>query len=338
MTSDITVTPQQYMEQIAAIMARYSVEIPEGPGRAQTPPPSSPGAYRTDHSLPQLSAPLGPLSLDTLMTAIGHEARKNAVRASADSIKTMGDEQQRVGKEQLAQLKEHMEKIEKQKHMSFWERAFSVFTAVLGAIASAVTIAAGVLSCNPLLVAGGVMGALMTVNSVMEMASGGKIGLGAAVTALAKACGASDEAAQWIGFGVQMALVVASAAISVGGALKGAEAMKKAAEMGMKVNDILGKSLKISMGTEIASSALGAGSGTVGIFSSLNAYGANENMVNHRKLEAAMEHIREAIRTEHDFLEAQVKLADKLIGDVADIVRGCNQTQQAIMRANPALA
>ena len=65
--------------------------------------------------LPTLPAPAGPLSLDTLLSSIGDEVRRQTCRDGVASIEIKGEQQAEINKKELEELAKQLQhKIKKQ--------------------------------------------------------------------------------------------------------------------------------------------------------------------------------------------------------------------------------
>ena len=62
--------------------------------------------------LPSLPAPAGPLSLDTLLSAIGYETRQQACRDGVNSLELKGEQQAEVNKKELEELQKQTERTQ----------------------------------------------------------------------------------------------------------------------------------------------------------------------------------------------------------------------------------
>ena len=98
--------------------------------------------------LPTLPAPAGPLSLDTLLTAIGNETRKQACRDGVNSIELKGEQQAEINQKELDELKKQLESLAKKSVADGFLKAFSIIGAIIGAVASVASIAVGAATGN----------------------------------------------------------------------------------------------------------------------------------------------------------------------------------------------
>ena len=203
-------------------------------------PPAADGKTVPPSDLPTLEAPAHALSIERLVAAIGNEMRRQGVREGLDAIDSQAQEIDQKYSEKLAEI---AKEIDKKENQSIWDKICKVFRCIgmaLGFIASIATIAAGSAMGNPALIVAGVAALLLTIDSVVSEATGGKVSLSAGFTELGKVFGLSDNTAKWFGFGMNMALTVAAVAISFGGAAasSAASAVRGATDLGAKLLNI----------------------------------------------------------------------------------------------------
>ena len=203
---------------------------------------------------------------------------------------------------------------------------------IVGAIASAATLAVGVATANPLLIAGGVAGMVMTVDSAMGMATDGKVCISGGITAACTACGMDEEAAKWVGMGVSMALNIATIVFNVGGA----------ARMGAVTADMASKAMqalaRTSMITNLVNGVNGVAKGATTIASGVYSYQISQSKADYKVLEAILERIRTSIDFDRDMVEAEMQRANDLLAAVNEIVESCNTTQTSVLTMNPTMA
>lgn len=280
--------------------------------------------------LPDLPNPcMEALSIETLVSALNNEARRQGVQAAVNDIEVKGD---RMAAENEKKLEEIAKQLEESRNQSFWDKfckVFQVIGAVFGAIASVATIALGAVTGNPLLIAAGVLGAIATIDSVVSLASDGKYSIAAGLTELGKAMGMSDEAAQWFAFGVQMLVTITTIALSFGAAATASSA--KVADMVAKAGkalDVLAKTTTIAnIGQGITGMASAVGS-TGKTISAYNAAMAEANKVD---IDAILERLRSIIEVDEEFVQHQMEEAQALDEACSDIVEGCAETNTAIL-------
>ena len=287
--------------------------------------------------LPTLSAPLGSLSLDTLLSAIGDEVRRQACKDGVDSLEAKAAQQKEVNDKELEEIAKRLEDMKKKSVLDGFLKAFQIIGVIVGAIASVASIAAGILTANPLLVVAGVMGAVATVDGVVSLASDGKYSIAAGFTALGKAMGMDDETAQWFGFGMNMALTVVSIAVSFGaGFASSAGSLASTSSQAVQTaTKVMTTASKI---TNIASGLNSIGTGSVTIANAVVDYNISKSQANSKELEAILERIRMSIEMDKDLVEAEMERANELMATVKEIVDGCNETQAAVLTVNPSMA
>lgn len=287
--------------------------------------------------LPVLEAPAGPLSLDTLLKAIGDEVRRQACRDGVDSLEAKAKEQKEINDKELEEIAKRLEKMKEKSVLDGFLKAFHIIGTIVGAIASAATIAVGVITANPLLVAAGVCAAVSTIDSVVSLASDGKYSIAAGFTELGKKMGMSDEAAQWFGFGVNMAIMVTSIALSFGAAA--AASSSALVESGAQISEKAAKIITVSnKAANIVSGVNSVGQGSATIANAVVDYQISNSRATSKDLEAILERIRQSIEMDRDLVEAEMARANELLAGVKEIVDQCNEAQSAILTTNPAMA
>ena len=283
-----------------------------------------------DLDLPDLPLSMRGVSIDSLLSAISDESRRNGIQAAVDSIETQGEYMESENAKKLEEIKKQLDEL---KNQSFWQKfckVFQVIGAVLGAVASVASTVVGFATGNPLLAAAGIMGAIASIDSIVSVASDGKYSIAAGVTAAFKAMGVSEDVAQWIGMGVSLGLTVTTVALSFGGA---------AAASGTEVaSKLLSAGTKIATGANIASGVTGVVQGAGSIALTVSNYKVAMSKAKQVDLDAVLEMIRANIKMNQDLIEEEMKTADNLISAVQDIVDDCAQTATALLTASPATA
>ncbi len=281
--------------------------------------------------LPVLSTPAGGMSLDTLVSAIGNEVRKQACRDGVESLEARAKDQQEINDKQLEQLEKQLEKMKQKKVLGKFAKAFQIIGAIIGAIASVATVAAGVMTANPLMVGAGLAMGVMAIDGIVSAASDGKYSIAAGFAELGKILGMSDEAAQWFGFGIQMTMTVATIALSFGAGFA-SSATTAATSAAAKTFNL------VQQGISIATGAVGIGSGSAQIAGAVFDYQIAKTQISAKEFEAILERIQAAMEVERGMIEAETERANNLMSKVMDIVKGNNQTQTAILTSSPAMA
>ena len=294
-------------------------------------------ALLAELGLPDLPISSSSLSLDTLLNAIGDDVRRQACRDGVASLELKGEQQAEINEKELQEIAARLEEMKKKSVINGFLKAFQIIGAIVGAIASAASIVAGALTGNPLLIAAGVVGMAMTIDSVVSLASDGKYSIAAGFTELGKKMGMSDEAAQWFGFGVNMAIMVASIAVSFGaGFATSANSIANASSQTVqKLSQITSMASKA---TNIASGVTNIGTGATTIAGAVVDYKIAQSQADSKELEAILERLRQAIEMDKDLVEAEMERANDLMGKVREIVEDCVSTQGAILGAAPTMA
>ncbi len=311
-------------DEIEKISKDLSVDLPHATTKSTSP----------SGDLPVLPAPTGRLSLETLLDAIGFENRRIACKNGVENLEAKAEEQKEIGEKELQELQKQLDKMKEQKVLNGFLKAFKIIGVIVGAVASAFSIAAGALTGNPLLIAAGAIGIAMTVDSVVSLASDGKYDLMRGFEELGKAMGMDDDAAQKFAFGMQMLITVASVALSFGAAFAGSGANAAANAAGnidkaMKLVNTSQRALNITNG--ITTTAEGSGQ----IASAVINYQVEKCNVNKKELEAILERIRNSIEFEKSIVEAEMERSNQLLDKVNDIVQDQNATSQAILTITP---
>lgn len=300
-------------------------------------PPAADGKTVPPSDLPTLEAPAHALSIERLVAAIGNEMRRQGVREGLDAIDSQAQEIDQKYSEKLAEI---AKEIDKKENQSIWDKICKVFRCIgmaLGFIASIATIAAGSAMGNPALVVAGVAALLLTIDSVVSEATGGKVSLSAGFTELGKVFGLSDNTAKWFGFGVNMALTVAAVAISFGGAAasSAASAVRSATDVGAKLLNITSKA---SVVTNIGQGVVGVGTGVSNaVLASIN-YDIEQIKARKVDIEAILERMRADMETSEEFVEHELEVANDLMEKVTEISQNCAQTTAAVLTNAPATA
>ncbi|NCD25482.1 MAG: type III secretion system protein [Deltaproteobacteria bacterium] len=287
--------------------------------------------------LPVLSTPVGGMSLDSLMNAIGNEVRRQACKDGVNSLELKAAQQKEVNDKQLEQLAKQLEEMKKKAVLNGFLKAFKIIGMIVGAIASVATIAAGVLTGNPLLVVAGCIGMAMTIDSVLSMATDGKVCMMAGFEKLGKAMGMSDETAKWFAFGMQMAVMVAAIGVSIGAGLAStsASAANITSQAAQKAFDVTVLAQKV---LNFTSAGLNVAQGGTTIASAVVDYKVAQTKITAKELEAILERIKEAIEMDRKLVENEMERANDLMAKVTEIVKGCAETQTAILTTTPAMA
>lgn len=319
----------EVIEQMNSMLGITQTTTTKTEESSDNPPVSD--SSETDE-LPHLSAPAGPLSLDTLLTAIGYETRKQTCQEGVNSLEIKAEQQAETNQKELNELKEQLESMQKKDVCDGFLKAFSIIGTIVGAIASAASLVVGIATANPLLIAGGVAGLVMTIDSGLSTATNGEYCIASGVSALCQACGMDQETADKVGNAVSMALTLASIALCIGGA---AAASKVTVDATSKIISVLAKTSTIS---NIVNGVNSAAKGATTIASGVYSYQISESQANVKDLEAILERLRMSIEMEEKMVESELERANELLEAVDDIVKDCNETLGTVLGANPAMA
>ncbi|MDR3037949.1 MAG: type III secretion system translocon subunit SctE [Candidatus Adiutrix sp.] len=274
---------------------------------------------------PELAAPLlsAGLALEVLVQALGDEERKTAVKTGLETLKAKGEERKANGEKQLAEMKERLEKMREQAKLSPFLKAFKWIGAIVGAIAAVATLAVGVLTANPLMIAGGVILATLAVDSIVNLASDGKYGIAQGISAALVAMGVDETTAKWVGLGVTMALAVTGAVCGGVGAFQAGAAA--ATNMAVTV------AKHVSTVTTVISTLNTIAESSVSIYGATLQYDVNKSLANSKELQAILENISEATETEQQFLKFIMEKYQDLVGKVTDIVKQSHEAQAMVL-------
>jgi hypothetical protein len=285
------------------------------------------------NELPNLVTPLmaAGISLEVLIEAIQAEERKTGVLAASESLKAKSEARKETNDKALAEIKERLETMAKQKSLSPFLKAFKILGMVLGGIAAIATTVVGAITGNPLLVAAGVLMAALVVDSVVSAASDGKYSISAGVTALAEKCGASPEAAKWIALGVQLALIVATVVLSFGAA-GGSSAASGASSIAKSALHVL---VKAQQAASVANGLVAIGSGACQIAAASFDYQTTNSHARTKEFEAILARLKESTESEEDFLKFLLENIQILLAKVSEIVKESNAAQLRILSGGP---
>ncbi|GHU32780.1 type III secretion system protein [Betaproteobacteria bacterium] len=333
MTQINAVNPNPYATSTSGVTG-VDPRIPANGGGDTLPPvvPEGAGTGGAALSLPTLAQPklippdlLG-MSLEQIIEAVGMQTRQVATQTGVETLKARAAEREEANKKSIEETQKQLEKLKEKEKLSPLMKALKWIGMALSAIASVVTVAVGVLTANPVLVAAGVIMAVMAVNSIVSEATDGKVSIAAGIAKLAEACGASEETAKWIGFAFEMAITLVGVCLSFGAGLTASAA--KAAEAAGTVVNFLAKASSVTSVLSGVNTMIGGG---VSIANSVYDYQITNSKAMQKELEAIMERLRAAIEMETDFLEAVMKRVEELLADVKEIVEGNNEAQAAIL-------
>ncbi len=306
------------------------------------PPGQAGGDERQVILIPILPSPkVGGLSLEVLVQAVGMEERQTATKAGVEAIKVKAQERDEANAKKLEEIQKRLEDMKSQSILQGFLKAFKIIGMILSAVASVALIAIGAATSNPLMIAAGVVMGAMTINSILSEATGGKVSIAAGVGAIAKACGASEEVAQWIGFGVEIGISLVGCALSLGAGFgaagaKAVETAAQASQIAVKVTQVVTMTTKV---VTVASAVNTVGTGLAQGADAYYTYKTSMSRAEQKELESILERIQQAIATEQDFMEAIMERSQKLLGDVGEIVNENAAAQTNVLAgSSPSMA
>ena len=291
-------------------------------------PVSSPDASSPASDLPKLAAPTaGGLSLETLAQMISNEVRTQATKDGVASIEAKGKERAEINQKKLEEIMDRLESLKSKGILDIFKKIFSWVGVVLGAIASVATIAAGAATGNPLLIAGGAVMLTMSINSILSMATDGKVSIGAGIAAGLEALGVREDIAAYTGMAFELAITLVGVGLTMFGSFgSAAETARKT------LADVADITLKV---TNISSSVVQMGSGATGIAGAVYDFRISNSYADTKLLEAVLERLRQALEVEQDFMKGVMERAGKLTEDVNELVEGCNESLTNVLTSAP---
>lgn len=274
--------------------------------------------------LPTLAPPTaGGLSLETLAQMLSNETRTQATKDGVASIEAKGEERAEANQKKLEEIMERLDSMKSKGVLDIFKEIFSWVGMIVGAIASFATLAAGIATGNPMLIAGGAVMITMSINSIVSKATDGEFSISAGISAGLQAAGVSEDAANIAGMVSELLITVVGIGLTLGGSLSSAASSAK--QTLSKIADI---SLKA---TNIANGVVQMGSGATNIAGSVYDYKISSSYADTKDLEAILERIQQAQDMELDFLKGIMERAEKMVEDVNNLVEDCNQAQTAVL-------
>ena len=294
---------------------------------------------------PQLEAPKGPwaqtsfvnlstLSSEAIMSMLGFEERKSAVDSGMSEIETKRQQRAEINEERIENLKEQAEKAEKSGLLDQIKQVFSYIGMALSAIASIASIAAGVITGNPLLIAGGALMLLSTTEQIMSAATDGEISLANGFAQAAKATGGNEQAARIAGM-VTSVLIGLTGAIMSGGASMGAAASQAGNIANSTITQAANTATTV---TSIASGVANVGTGAVTIAKSVYDYELTNLKADMSDLQAILLRIQQAGDADTEQLKHIMEKSQQITEGVKALLDDCNQSLGAVLTGTPALA
>ncbi len=273
------------------------------------------------------------LSLESLMSALNFNERKQAVRDGLESIEARGKEKAELNQERIQALQENLAK-ENSPAQKFL-KAFQIIGVIVSTVASLCIAGASIAStavsggATAALVVGSALMVASSINSLVSIISDGEHSISAAIGKAAEGS-MSPEAAKWLGVAVELSISIAGMVCSLGGSI--ATGAKEIVTSGTK---LLNTTIKIS--TLAAAGATMATGGTQ-IAQAVIDKEIADNQAFMKELEAILLAIQNADDRDLDFVQSQIELSNALLESLNSIVATNNQANTAIMTATPAMA
>ncbi len=283
--------------------------------------------------LPQLPSPSGGLSLESIISALGFETRKVTCKTSLTSLEAKAQQQKEINEKQLLEIQNQLEKMASQNILDGFKKAFSIIGAIFGTLASAISVIAGAVTGNPLLVAAGVIGMTMAIDSTVSLASDGKYSLSAGFAKLGEAMGLSKENSQYFALGLQLLMTAINICLSFGAGFS--NSTSSLATTANNIDKLSKLTNTLQKTSNISNGVLTTAQGSTTIASSVMNYHIDQAKINQKELDAILERIKESIQIEKSFIEAEIKRNNSLFSQLTDIIEEKNKTQQAILMGTP---
>lgn len=274
--------------------------------------------------------------LSTLMGSLQLTEQKKNAEKTVNEIKSQNKEQQVKFQEQIKKIEDNIAESKKNSILKVFQKVFAVIGAILGAIGGALAIAAGAASGNPLLVAAGVMAIVASIDAAMSSLSDGKVSISAGITKALEAMGVPAETAQWIAFGVQLAMIALTIAVGFasggGGAMAG---VSKIADMFSKAQDVAKMAQMIEKASkivQIAGSVNQSAIGGTGIGTAVVQSNIKVNEAEQKEIESAITKVKAKIELLQDFFKNQMEQFNAIMKIVTDIIQDSVNTKIAVQR------
>ncbi len=264
------------------------------------------------------------VDLTVLLSALQLSEQKNQAEKTAEQIKADAKDRSIQYDKQIDQIQDKIKEMNKSGILKLFTKIFSAIGAVLGIIAGALSIAAGVATGgNPLLIVGGVLAMVASIDALMSVASDGKVSISAGITKALEAMGVDPETAGWIAFAIQMAMIVAT--IAIGFASGGGSTASALANLGSMVS-------RATKTLTVAESAIQAAASGVGIGKGVVDSGIKENEAVSLEIDGLLKKLQENIGTLQSFFEQQISRLNEMVDSAKDIVEEKAKTMAAIQR------
>ena len=285
---------------------------------------------------PNLKAPEGgmPMSViaglseEALMSMLGMEERKSAVTSGLESLRAKAEERREINQQKIELLQEQAEKAEENKVLAGIKKAFSIIGAVVGTIASIGSIVAGFCSANPLLVIGGALTLVASIDSMVSTATDGENSIASAVAkSLQENNNLDESAAKWIGVAVSMTIGITGAVMTGVGAYQLAS---EASTSVSQVNNI------VSAASSIASGVVQTGQGAVQITEAVLNYKLSNLKADSKELEAILQRIQAASDIDIQLVESNLEKTQSLTENLKKTIEDCRMALNSILTGAPA--
>ncbi len=271
-------------------------------------------------------AELSALGSEAIMSMLGFEERKSAVDSGISSIETHRQERAAVNEERIKNLQEQAEKAEKSANMSGIQKVFSAIKMAFSALAAIGSIVLGAMSGNVLMVMGGVLLALATVDQIASEASDGKVSLAAGFAAAAKATGGNETAASIAGSVVSMLIGLTGALMSAGAGSQGlTNGVRQVANLAKSVSSVVSGLAEI-------------GNGTVNIVKATYDSAITNLQAQALNLDAILMRIQQASDMDTNQLKKIMEKCEAMVEGTKEMLTDCNQTMNTVLGGAPAMA
>ncbi len=322
-----SVDPNEIINEASKILKDLDLNVDNLPLSALKQVKESNSSGGTVGSAPELSAPdskaldmISTLSTDALMSLLGAKERETTVKTGVASLQANADEIKANNEERIQNLREQIEKAEKEKLANAFKKAFSWISAIVSAVVAVATIAVGIATSNPLLIAGGVCLAVSAVDQTVQLATGKSM-----FTHLAEACGANERTAGYIGMAIGLVVGIAGAVLSGVGTMQIANTLSNTAKA-------------FNYATQIISGLASIGSGASSIASGIYSYQGTNLKASNKELEAILAKLQMLQGTEIEHMQEIMEKCSSMVETVNDIVKENCQTLNKVVTGGAAMA
>lgn len=291
---------------------------------------------------------VGGLSLETLLDAVGFEQRRTETKAGISSLEARAQERAEANEEKIKSIQEQLEKSRSQGFLDGLLKAFKYIGMALAAIGSVAMIAAGGVGLaaggsGAALIAVGVASMALLASSITEEATGGKVGFSPAFITgkIMEAAGASETAAMWTKFAVDLATSIALVAVSFGAGAAGlaGKAAQTSADAASKTAQAVEKAASATARAATMAGSVNtiAQSGT-GIASAVNEKEIGFLQSQQKHLQAILEKIAMANDLDVEHIKEMMQRSEQTLQTVSDIVQEGVQANAVLLSGSPAMA